>query len=127
MLDSSVCSEIYTDGMRTHYGIFPELLPGTLQMLILRVLEGGPLHGYAIAQRIEELSRESLAIEWGSLYPTLIKMYRKGWVLAEWGLSEHNRKAHFYRLTPEGRKQLQHDAKAFQKLVRGIRLVMRTA
>ncbi len=113
--------------MRTHYGIFPDLLPGTLQMLILRVLEGGPLHGYAIAQRIEELSRESLAIEWGSLYPTLTKMYRKGWVLAEWGLSDHNRKAHFYRLTPEGRKQLQHDTEAFQKLVKGIRLVMRMA
>ncbi len=113
--------------MRTHYGIFPELLPGTLQMLILRVLEGGPLPGYAVAQRIQELSRETLAIESSSLNTTLTKMHRKGWVVSHWGLSEHNRKAHFYRLTAEGRKELLHDARAFQKLVRGIRLVMRTA
>jgi|SRR5579872_6317621 len=113
--------------MRAHYGMFPELLPGTLQMLILRVLARGPLHGCAIARRIEELSRESLAIEWGSLYPALYKMHRKGWLKAEWGFSEHKRKAHFYRLTPEGRQQLEHNARAFQKLVRGVRLVMRTA
>lgn len=94
--------------------------------MILRVLEKGPLHGYAIAQRIEELSRQNLTIEWGSLYPTLTKMHRKGWVQAEWGVSEQIGK-HHYRLTPEGRKQLQHNAKAFQKLIRGIRLVMRTA
>lgn len=112
--------------MRARYGIFPELLPGTLQMLILRVLAGGPLHGCAIARRIEELSRESLAIEWGSLYPALSKMHLKGWLEAEWGLSAHNRKAHFYRLTPEGRQQLEREAEGFDKLVRGIRLVMRT-
>ncbi len=113
--------------MRTHYGIFPELLPGTLQMLILRVLEGGPLHGYAIAHRIEELSRENLAVKWSSLYVALTKMHRKGWVEAEWGISEYKRRAHFYRLTPKGRDQLRHDAEVFQKLFRGIRLVMRTA
>lgn len=126
-LDLSVVSEIYTAYMRAHYGLFPELLPGTLQMLILRVLEGGPLHGYAIARRIEQTSRESLTIQWGSLYPTLNKTHRKGWLNAEWGLSEHNRKARLYRLTPEGRRRLEHEAKTFQKLVKGIRLVMRPA
>ncbi len=113
--------------MRLHYGMFPELLPGTLQMLILRVLEAGPLHGYAIAQRIEELSKENLAVQWSSLYVTLTKMHRRGWVEAEWGVSEHKRKAHFYRITPKGRDRLKHDAEAFKKLFRGIRLVMRTA
>jgi len=105
----------------------PELLPGTLYMLILRTLSAGPLHGYAIARRVKEASQEGLVIEDGSLYPALNRMLVKGWLDAEWGISENNRKARFYRLTPEGRKQLDHEAEEFDRLVRAIQLVMRTA
>jgi len=105
----------------------PELLPGTLYMLVLRTLSNGPLHGYAIARRVREASGESLVIEDGSLYPALNRMLIKGWLKAEWGISENNRKARFYRLTPEGRKQLDKEAAEFDRLVRSIQLVMRTA
>src|SRR4051794_2035897 len=105
----------------------PELLPGTLYMLILRTLRGGALHGYAIAKRVKESSREDLIIEDGSLYPALNRMLVKGWVKAEWGISENNRKARFYQLTADGRKQLEQEAEDFDRLVRAIQLVMRTA
>jgi PadR family transcriptional regulator PadR len=105
----------------------PQLLPGTLFMLILRSLSRGPLHGYAIARRIHDLSDQGLQIEDGSLYPALNRMLVKGWLTAEWGISENNRKARFYSLTREGRKQLDAEAKEFDKLVRAIQLVMRTA
>src|SRR5947207_5479444 len=105
----------------------PQLLPGTLFMLILRTLARGPLHGYAIARRIKDLSASGLQIEDGSLYPALNRMLVKGWLAAEWGISETNRKARFYRLTPEGRKQLERESVEFDKLVRAIQLVMRTA
>jgi PadR family transcriptional regulator PadR len=105
----------------------PELLPGTLFLLILRTLRDGPLHGYAIAKRIKEASREGLQIEDGSLYPALNRMLVRGWLKAGWGISENNRKARFYRLTPQGRKQLEREAGEFEHLVRAIQLVMRTA
>ena len=105
----------------------PELLPGTLYMLILRTLRGGPLHGYAIAKRVKESSREDLIIEDGSLYPALNRMLVKGWLKAEWGTSENNRKARFYQLTKEGRQQLEQESEDFDRLVRAIQLVMRTA
>jgi transcriptional regulator len=105
----------------------PELLPGTLYLLILRTLTGGPLHGYAIVKRIKDASREGLRIEDGSLYPALNRMLVKGWLTSEWGVSENHRKARFYRLTPEGRNQLDKEAGEFDRLVRAIRLVMRTA
>jgi len=104
----------------------PELLPGTLFMLILRTLARGPLHGYAIARRIKEASGDGLQIEDGSLYPALNRMLVKGWLTAEWGISENNRRARFYSLTREGRKQLDAEAQEFDKLVRAIQLVMRT-
>ena len=104
----------------------PDLLPGTLYLLILRTLRGGPLHGYAIARRIKEASAQGLEIEDGSLYPSLNRMLVKGWVAAEWGVSDNNRKARFYRLTPEGRKQLEREADAFDRLVWAIQRVMRT-
>ena len=107
--------------------VTPELLPGTLYMLVLRTLRKGPMHGYAIAKRVKEASGESLIIEDGSLYPALNRMLVKGWLKAEWGISENNRKARFYRLTPEGRKQLDKEAQEFERLVRSIQLVMRTA
>jgi PadR family transcriptional regulator PadR len=104
-----------------------ELLPGTLYLLILRALRAGPMHGYAIAKRVKEASRDGLTIEEGSLYPALNRMLVKGWLKAEWGISENNRKARFYRLTAEGRKQLEQESEEFDRLVRAIQLVMRTA
>jgi transcriptional regulator len=103
------------------------LLPGTLFLLILKSLARGPLHGYAIAKQIRRASANGLEIQEGSLYPALNRMLVKGWLEAEWGVSENNRKARFYRLTPEGHKQLQAEAKEFGKLVKSIQLVMRTA
>jgi len=104
----------------------PQLLPGTLYMLVLRTLSRGSLHGYAIARRIKDASDDNLQIEDGSLYPALNRMLVKGWLAAEWGISENNRKARFYKLTAEGRKQLNSEAKDFDNLVRAIQLVMRT-
>jgi transcriptional regulator len=104
-----------------------ELLPGTLYLLILRILRAGPLHGYAIAKRIKEASEQELEIEDGSLYPSLNRMLVKGWLAAEWGTSENNRKARFYRLTPEGRKQLERETESFDHLVSAIQRVLRTA
>lgn len=103
-----------------------QFLPGTLFMLILQSLARGPLHGYAIARRIKDASANGLEIEDGSLYPALNRMLVKGWLKAEWGTSENNRKARFYRLTPEGRKQLHSESREFDKLVKSIQLVMRT-
>ena len=95
-------------------------------MLVLRTLARGPLHGYAIARRIKDASANGLGIEDGSLYPALNRMLVKGWVTAEWGISENNRRARFYRLTAEGRKQLAAETQEFETLVRTIQLVMRT-
>jgi PadR family transcriptional regulator, regulatory protein PadR len=105
----------------------PQLLPGTLYMLVLRTLAAGPLHGYAIARRIKQCSAEVLDVEEGSLYPALNRMLVKGWLRAEWGTSETNRKARFYELTKEGRKQLAAEATEFNKLVTAIQLVMKSA
>ncbi len=105
----------------------PQLLPGTLFMLILRSLSSGPLHGYAIARRIQNASENGLQIEDGSLYPALNRMLVKGWLTAEWGISENNRRARFYSLTRAGRKQLDAETREFDKLVRAIQLVMHTA
>ena len=105
----------------------PEFLPGTLYMLILRTLARGPLHGYAISRRIKTFSEEALEIEEGSLYPALNRMLVKGWLTAEWGISENNRKARFYKLTAEGRKQLERESSQFDRLIRAIQLVMRSA
>ena len=105
----------------------PELLPGTLYMMILRTLTPGTLHGYAIARRIKAASKDGLEIEEGSLYPALNRMLVKGWLRAEWGISENNRKARFYRLTADGRKQLETEADEFERLVKAIQLVMKSA
>jgi transcriptional regulator len=105
----------------------PELLPGTLFLLVLRTLAAGPLHGYAIARRIKETSGELLTVEEGSLYPALNRMLVKGWLKAEWGLSESNRKARFYQLTRSGRKQLELEDREFRRMVRAIELVLDNA
>jgi len=104
-----------------------ELLPGTLYMMVLRTLASGPLHGYAIARRIQDASRGGLQVEDGSLYPALNRMLVKGWLQAEWGTSDNNRRARFYRLTPVGRKQLEREASGFDQLIKSIQLVMRSA
>jgi len=100
---------------------------GALVLLILRVLRSGPLHGYAIAQRIHTLSAEALHIEEGALYPALQKILLKGWVTSGWGTSETNRKVRFYRLTPAGRKQLEAGMSAYGQVHEAIQTVLRTA
>ena len=104
-----------------------EFLPGTLYLLILRTLARGPLHAYAISRRIKSTSEEAVEIEEGSLYPALNRMLVKGWLTAEWGISENNRKARFYKLTPEGRKRLVREYSQFDRLIKAIQLVMRSA
>jgi len=113
--------------MLTESDDIPEFLPGTLYMLVLRALARGPLHGYAIARRIKDTSANALEIEDGSLYPALNRMLVKGWLRADWGMSENNRRARFYKLTSDGRRQLERESKQFEKLVTAIRRVMRTA
>jgi len=105
----------------------PDLLPGTLYMMILRSLRSGPLHGYAIAKRIKDASENLLVIEDGSLYPALNRMLVKGWLKADWGISDNNRRARFYKLTPDGRKQLDLEAEKFAHITRAVQAVMRTA
>jgi transcriptional regulator len=100
---------------------------GALVLLILRVLRSGVLHGYAIAQKIHLLSSEVLHVEEGSLYPALQKILLKGWVTAEWGISETNRKVRFYRLTPAGRKQLEAELSEYDRVNEAIQSVLRTA
>jgi transcriptional regulator len=100
---------------------------GSLSMLILRVLRAGPLHGYAIAQKIHLLSKEVLEVEEGSLYPALQKILLKGWASAEWGISETNRKVRFYRLTAAGRKQLEAELEDYDRVTEAIKAVLRTA
>jgi transcriptional regulator len=101
-----------------------DLLPGTLYMMILRTLQEQPLHGYAIAKNIRDWSRGSLEIDDGSLYPALNRMLVKGWLKAEWGTSDNNRAARFYRLTASGRKHLDHESTTFNQMVKAIQLVM---
>ena len=104
-----------------------DMPPGSLVLLILRVLRSGTLHGYAIAQRIHSLSSEVLQVEEGALYPALQKILLKGWVTSEWGISETNRKVRFYRLTPAGRKQLENELSDYERVHAAIRSVLRTA
>lgn len=104
-----------------------ELVPGTLVLLVLRVLQSGPLHGYAIAQRISQISGEVLQVEEGSLYPALQKMLMKGWVKAEWSLSDTKRRVRCYRLTPAGRKQLEAELAGYDHVNRAIQAVLKLA
>jgi PadR family transcriptional regulator PadR len=101
------------------------LLPGTLEMLILQTLRRGPLHGYAIAQNIQQTSEEILQVEEGSLYPALQRLLREAWVVGDWGVSSRNRKVRTYRLTPAGRKQLEREIAGFERLLAGIGRVLR--
>lgn len=104
-----------------------ELLPGTLEMLILKTLSIEPMHGYGIAQHIHLISAEVLTIEEGSLYPALQRMLVKGWVSAAWKTSANNRRARFYTLTPAGKKQLGVEESRFSQMFGAIMRVMKTA
>jgi len=104
-----------------------DLLQGTLDMLVLKVLASGSLHGYEIAQRIHDLSREALTVEEGSLYPALYRMQDRGWIRSEWGQSDNNRRAKYYELTRAGRRQLEREAAGWEQLALAIGLVMRSA
>ena len=97
-----------------------ELLQGTLDLLILRTLLLGPTHGHAIAKAIEFRSDDVLQVEQGSLYPALHRIQHKGWIKAEWGVSENNRRAKFYKLTPAGRKQLAAEEENWARLTRAV-------
>src|SRR5579863_10629777 len=97
-----------------------EMPSGSLVLLILRVLRSGPLHGYAIAQRIHSLSSEVLHVEEGALYPALQRILLKGWVIADWGISETSRKVRFYRLTAAGRKQLEAELSDYERVHKAI-------
>jgi PadR family transcriptional regulator PadR len=100
---------------------------GALTMLVLRVLRSGPLHGYAIAQRIHRLSDAVLGAEEGSLYPTLQRLLMEGWLRAEWGTSETNRRVRFYELTAEGHKQLERELVEYKQVTTAIQAILRTA
>jgi PadR family transcriptional regulator PadR len=104
-----------------------ELLQGTLDLLILRTLSLGPLHGHAIAKAIQFRSDEVLQVEQGSLYPALHRLIRRGWISVEEGTSENNRKAKFYRLTPKGRRQLAVETSKWDKLAGAIARILRPA
>lgn len=104
-----------------------ELLPGTLDLLILRTLVRGSNHGYGIAQRVKELSRDVFQVGESSLYPALQRLTLNGHIKAEWGVSENNRRARFYTLTAAGRKQLAAEREEFERVVQAIRLVLEFA
>ena len=101
-----------------------ELLQGTLDLLILKTLAAGAMHGYAIAQSIQQRSGDLLVVEEGSLYPCLYRMEEKGWISAEWGKSENNRRAKYYSLTRAGRKQLEAETATWERVHRAISLVL---
>jgi PadR family transcriptional regulator, regulatory protein PadR len=104
-----------------------ELLQGTLDLLILKTLTVGAMHGYAVVQRIQQRSNDVLIVEEGSLYPCLYRMEEKGWIAAEWGKSENNRRAKFYSLTRSGRKQLEEETVLWERICRAITLVLQPA
>ena len=106
-----------------------ELVPGTLDMLILKTLERNaePMHGYGVARYIKQISNEVLQVEEGSLYPALQRLAIKGWVKSEWGPSENNRRARYYKLTPVGRKQVKQEVADFERVLEAILRVVQPA
>ena len=104
-----------------------KLLQGTLDMLILKALSLGPMHGYGVGQRIQQLSDDVLRVEEGSLYPALYRVERQGWIKAEWGMSENNQRAKFYTLTAAGRKELEAEESAWERISAAVTKVLQTA
>jgi PadR family transcriptional regulator PadR len=105
----------------------PELLQGTLDMLILKSLQHEPMHGFGISVRIRQMSDEVLQVEQGSLYPALYRLEDQGWIASEWGVSDHNRKAKFYSLTATGRKQLNAETANWDRVSAAINLILKGA
>ena len=103
------------------------LLPGTLDLLILKTLTRGPMHGYAIAEHLRSISDDVLQVGESSLYPALQRLLLNGWLKAEWGTSENNRRARYYNLTPSGRKQLRAEREDFDRMIQAIHKVLQTA
>jgi PadR family transcriptional regulator, regulatory protein PadR len=101
-----------------------DLLPGTLDLLILKAVSLGPLHGYGVLLRIGQISGDALAIEQGALYPALYRLEHQGLLSAEWGVSENNRRAKFYDLTPDGRKRLREETAGWERLVAAMNSVL---
>ena len=101
-----------------------DLLQGTLDLLILKTLSLAPLHGWAISERLHQVSRATLQIAQGSIYPALHRLERRGWIAASWGASDNNRKAKYYELTRSGRKQLERETSAWEKLTAAVSLVL---
>jgi PadR family transcriptional regulator PadR len=104
-----------------------DLLQGTLDMLVLKIVALGPVHGYAIAQRIRQISRDVLQVQQGSLYPALHRLEKRGWLRAEWGEAETGREAKFYSLTRAGRKQLENESANWDRLSDAVSMIMRTS
>ncbi len=104
-----------------------DLLQGTLDMLILKAVSLGPLHGYGVLLRIQQISKDRLEIQQGSLYPALYRLQHNGLLASEWGESENKRKARYYRLTPAGRKQLQEETRYWNRMAETIAVVLNTA
>jgi transcriptional regulator len=105
----------------------PDLLPGTLDLLILRTLQTQPLHGWAISERVQQISQDVLVINQGSLYPALHRLEHKGWIEAEWAVSELGRRAKYYQLTASGRRQLAIEASEWERMSTAIARVMKLA
>jgi PadR family transcriptional regulator, regulatory protein PadR len=104
-----------------------DLLQGTLDLLILKVVALGPVHGYGIAQRIRQISSDVLQVQQGSLYPALHRLEKRGWIAADWGESENSRQARFYRLSAKGRKQLATEEETWNRLSKAVALILQTA
>ena len=105
----------------------PDILPGTLDLLILRTVQAGPLHGWAISERIQQISEDVLQINQGSLYPALHRLEHQGWIEAEWSISELGRRAKYYRLTASGRRQLAIETREWERMATAIGRVMKLA
>jgi transcriptional regulator len=104
-----------------------DLLQGTLDLLILKTLALEPMHGWGIAQRIQQISKEALQVQQGSLYPALHRLENQGWIKAEWGASENNRRAKYYSLTRAGQKQLERETANWERLSSAVRLILQTS
>lgn len=104
-----------------------DLLQGTLDLLILKVVALGPVHGYGIAQRIRQISQDVLQVQQGSLYPALHRLEKRGWIAADWGESDNRRQARFYRLSAKGRKQLAAEEATWNRLSKAVGLILQTA
>ena len=103
-----------------------DLLQGTLDLLILKTLALGPQHGWGVSQRIQQISQEVLQVNQGSLYPALHRLEHRGWITAEWGLSENNRRAKFYRLTNAGQTQLETESSQWRRFTAAVELILQT-